>query len=136
MLRRVTHLALCAALCAALGTACRDSRHQATAAGDVSESTKRQSLAQDVAGNAVLRRADSALAARHPWRATVVLAPVLRDPKQRTPAALLLAARAAAGWQGWVEVDRLLAREPWIDSAFGGEARELLARAALDRDAD
>jgi hypothetical protein len=49
---------------------------------------------------------------------------------------LIVAARAAAGWDGWSEVDKLLAKEPWIDGQFGGEARELLTRSALARDAD
>ena len=60
----------------------------------------------------------------------------MRDSTRRTPAALLVAARAAAGWGGWTQVDALLGTAAWIDTSFGGEARELLARSALERDAD
>ena len=61
-----------------------------------------------------------------PRRATQALsAPSLRDAATRTPATVLLAARATAGWDGWAEVDKLLARESWVDSLFDGEAREL-----------
>ena len=64
------------------------------------------------------------------------MAPVLRDPRQRTPAALLVAARAAAGWGGWSEVDKLLARNRGSTPQFDGEARELLTRSAFERGAD
>ena len=84
----------------------------------------------------VLSRAQAAIDSGHPWRATQIVSPALRDPAQRTPAALLVAARAAAGWGGWSEVDRLIGGAPWIDTTFGGEARELLARSALERNAD
>ena len=83
-----------------------------------------------------LARAEAAIEAGHPWRATQIVAPVLRDPQRKTPAALLVAARAAAGWNGWAEVDKLLAAAPWLDSAFDAEGRELLTRAALERDLD
>jgi hypothetical protein len=33
-------------------------------------------------------------------------------------------------------VDRLLAKEPWLDAQFDGEARELLTRSAFERGAD
>src|SRR5947207_8973191 len=122
-------------LCLALATACRDSASQATAAGDVAAGTP-ATLAAEIARNATLRSADSAIAGGHPWRATVLLVPLVRDVRTRTPAATLLAARAAAAWEGWSEVERLLSREPWIDSSFAGEGRELLARAALGRGSD
>ncbi len=83
-----------------------------------------------------LKDAQAALDAGHPWRATQTVSPVLRDPARRSPAAVLLAAKAAAGWGGWSEVDRLLAKEPWIDAQFDGEARELLTRSAFERGAD
>ncbi len=67
----------------------------------------------------------------HPWRVTQQLAPALRDPRTRTPQVVLAAARAAAGWGGWSEVDKLLVNEPWLDTQFDGEGRELLARSAL-----
>src|SRR4051812_10241216 len=81
-----------------------------------------------------LKDAQDAIDHGHPWRATQIVAPLLRTPRTRTPAALIVAARAAAGWSGWSEVDRLLAKEPWIDDQFDGEGRELLARSAFERD--
>lgn len=92
-------------------------------------------LAREISSDPLLRAADSIVRRGHPWRATMMLAPVLRDPGRRTPAVVLLAARAAAGWDGWSEVERLLAGKTWLDE-YGGEARELLARSALSRDAD
>lgn len=80
--------------------------------------------------------ADSALAAGRPFEATRILSPVLDDRGRRTPAAVLLAARAAAGWQGWTLVDRLLSDAPWLDAGFAGAGRELLAKAALARNRD
>lgn len=68
-------------------------------------------------------------------RATRLVMPALRDPARRTPEALLVASRAAAEWGGWPLVDAMLKFEPWISTRFGGEALELLARAALERGA-
>jgi len=83
--------------------------------------------------DSTLIAARAALAAGRPWRATQLLAPVVREPARRTPAAVLLAAEAAAAWEGWDSATRLLSAEPWLDSAFGGRGRVLLARAALAR---
>ena len=93
-------------------------------------------LARAIAQSDLLSRAQAAIDSGHPWRATQLVAPVLRDPVKRTPAAIMVGARAAAGWGGWPEVDRMIGDAAWIDTAFGGEARELLARSALDRNAD
>jgi soluble lytic murein transglycosylase len=78
-----------------------------------------------------VRAAASALRDGQAWRATRLVMPALRNAGRRTPEALLVAARAAASWQGWNEVQRLLAGGSWLDADFGGEGRELLARAAL-----
>jgi soluble lytic murein transglycosylase len=107
------------------------SSHEATASGDVESP-----LGRAIAQSDVLKDAQSLIDRGHPWRATQLLAPLVRDASKRTPPALLVAARAAVGWGGWTEVDKLLARESWIDSQFEGEARELLARSALERGAD
>lgn len=80
-----------------------------------------------------VRAAQVELAEGRAWRATRRVYPALREPARRTPEALLVAARSAAAWRGWTLVNAMLAHEPWIDSRFGGEARELLARAALER---
>ncbi|HEX8850507.1 MAG TPA: hypothetical protein VF761_13330, partial [Gemmatimonadaceae bacterium] len=79
-----------------------------------------------------VRDARAALASGRPWRATLLLTPYLADTTRREPEVVLLAARAAAQWGGWSEVERLLRNERWLDSLERGAGRELLARAALD----
>jgi soluble lytic murein transglycosylase len=93
-------------------------------------------LARAIGQTGDLAKAEAAIDAGHPWLATQIVAPILRDPQRRTPAALVVAARAAAGWGGWAEVDKLLGAAPWVDTAFDAEGRELLTRAALERDLD
>lgn len=85
---------------------------------------------------AIVREAASAIAHGRAYEATRALAPVLADRARRSSEAMLVAAAAAAQWGGWTEVERLLAREPWVDTLYEGRARELLARAALGRGAD
>ncbi|MEX2178565.1 MAG: hypothetical protein WD801_07630, partial [Gemmatimonadaceae bacterium] len=80
-----------------------------------------------------VRAAQVELAEGRAWAATKHVAPALRTSERRTPEAVLVAARAAAGWRGWTMVNALLAYEPWLDSLFHGEGRELLARSALER---
>ncbi|HEX2778273.1 MAG TPA: transglycosylase SLT domain-containing protein, partial [Gemmatimonadaceae bacterium] len=77
-----------------------------------------------------------ALAQGRAWRATRMLTPVLEDPGRRTPDVVLLAAAAAAEWQGWGEVTALLAGQSWLDTLQAGRGRVLLARAALESGAD
>ncbi len=89
-----------------------------------------------VASDSVLRAATRALDEGRPWRATRILSPALDDTVLRTPAVVLTAARAAAGWGGWTEVNRLLADAPWVDSLASGEGRLLLTRSALRRNED
>ncbi len=84
----------------------------------------------------VVQRARAAMNEGRPWRASQLLAPILSDPNRRTPEAVLLAAMAAAQWEGWAQVERLLSQESWIDSLFDGSARVLLARGALARNTD
>ncbi|HUF29165.1 MAG TPA: lytic transglycosylase domain-containing protein, partial [Gemmatimonadaceae bacterium] len=73
----------------------------------------------------------SLLSAGRAWAAYQSLAPALRDSARRTPAVVLTAAQAAAAWGGWAHVDELLGTAPWADTAEGGAAQQLLARAAL-----
>jgi peptidoglycan lytic transglycosylase len=80
--------------------------------------------------------AAEALRQGRPWRATQLIAPVLADSGRRTPDALMVAAAAAAGWEGWREVDELLAGTSWLDSLYEGRGRVLLARASLEQRAD
>ncbi|HEY6829887.1 MAG TPA: transglycosylase SLT domain-containing protein, partial [Gemmatimonadaceae bacterium] len=103
--------------------------------GDLAAETPR-GLARAIGQTGDLAKAEAAIEAGHPWRATQIVAPIVRDPQRRTPAALLVAARAAAGWGGWAEVDKLLGAAPWVDTAFDAEGRDLLTRAALERDLD
>ncbi len=113
--------------------ACGPSR-DAGAAGEVR--SMGGDLAAAIAANDELAEAQADIDRGHPWRATQLLAPVLSNPQRRTPAALIVAARAAAGWSGWPEVERLLASQTWVDAQYEGEGRELLTRAALERDED
>ena len=79
--------------------------------------------------------AGRALAEGLPYRATRLLEPLLSFPGRgpQDPQLVLLAARAAGGWDGWGNVVRLLANEPWLDQLEAGEGRALLARARLER---
>ena len=89
-----------------------------------------------IAGDSLVMRADSLVRAGRHWRATRLLATRLAKPDSAPPGARLVGARAASGWQGWSEVDRLLRGAPWLDSLYGGEGRELLVRSGLSRDQD
>jgi soluble lytic murein transglycosylase len=99
--------------------------------GPSSREVSEGALERPAAGDSVLIDAGHAFQSGQPWRASQILAPALRDSTQRTPERVLLAARAAAAWGGWSQVERLLAGEPWLDSKFDGLGRELLARASL-----
>lgn len=83
-------------------------------------------------GDSLLRIADALLARGEAWHATRAVAPLLERPETRSPEAVLLAARAAAGWEGWSTVSRLLTGQPWLDRADGA-GRALLAHAAVER---
>ncbi|HEX9165737.1 MAG TPA: transglycosylase SLT domain-containing protein [Gemmatimonadales bacterium] len=83
--------------------------------------------------DSVTAAAEAALRAGEAWRATRIIAPLLDQPATRTPEVLLLAARAAAGWDGWATVSRLLANQTWLDREQDGLGRALLARAAVER---
>jgi soluble lytic murein transglycosylase len=84
-----------------------------------------------LAAQSPLASADSALLAGQPWRATQILTPLLADPRTRTPDAVILAARAAAAWEGWPTVRRLLEHETWLDTKFDRLGRRLMAEADL-----
>lgn len=89
-----------------------------------------------IQGDALAAQADSLVRAGRPWRATTLLAARLAAPEAASAEMRLAGARAAAGWDGWTEVDRVLRGAPWLDTQFGGEGRELLARSALERGVD
>ena len=83
--------------------------------------------------DADVQRAQSELADGQATLATRIVIAALRDPDRRTPEALLVAARAAAAWNGWTYVNATLKYEPWLATRFDGEGLELLARSALER---
>lgn len=83
--------------------------------------------------DSITAAAEAALRAGEAWRATRIIAPLLEAPATRTPDVVLLAARAAAGWEGWATVSRLLATQPWLDREQNGLGRALLARAAVEQ---
>lgn len=123
------------AVLAALALGACSSRDKASAAGDVASAGERD-LTRQIAQSDVATAAQSSIDRGHPWQGTQLLAPVLKDPAKRTPVVVIVAARAAAGWDGWPEVEKILAKETWLDSLFDGEGRELLVRASLERGGD
>jgi soluble lytic murein transglycosylase len=90
------------------------------------------------AADSILVSAQAALDRGQPWRASRLLATVLKDSAGRTPERLILAARAARAWGGANDVQHLLERERWLDRLFDGEGHALLAWSALveRRDSD
>ena len=84
-------------------------------------------------GDSLRLEAERALADRRPWKATRTITPLLALPVTRTPETLLLAARAAADWEGWATVIDLLIGQSWLDSRFEGDGRAILARAMVER---
>lgn len=88
-------------------------------------------LAAPMCAQSPLRDIERALDAGQSWQATQLAAPLLARAATRTPEAIILAARAAAGWEGWSTVRSLLEKEPWLDSRFDRLGRRLLAEAAL-----
>jgi soluble lytic murein transglycosylase len=128
MIHGTLHVALLAA-----ALACQQSDRRESA-GDVSV-TIPTSPAPITTADADVRAAQNELAEGRAAHASKIVMPVLRVPERRTPEAVLIAARAAADWGGWQLVRSLLAFEPWLDTRFEGEGHELLARAALERDA-
>ncbi len=87
--------------------------------------------ATPLAAQAPLDSVEAALRAGDAWRATRLLTPALQSEAGRTPAVRIAAARAAAGWEGWSTVERLLAGQDWLDTRFDRLGRRLLAEAAL-----
>ncbi|MBM4187051.1 MAG: hypothetical protein FJ206_07030 [Gemmatimonadetes bacterium] len=86
-------------------------------------------LTPDAAADAARQALDKGL----PWQATRLLAPLVHNPETTAPGSLLLASRAAAQWEGWGTVTRLLIRRPWLDLDSTGEGHALLGRALLER---
>src|ERR1041384_6735000 len=87
--------------------ACSSSR-DAAADGEVAQSPTTAGtptdLARAIAQDNEVAAAQKAIDDGHPWRGPQAFALVLKPPASRPPAALIVAARAAAGWDGWTEV--------------------------------
>ena len=86
---------------------------------------------RDQVPDSILAAATRAIDAGRPWQATRLLAPLTKTASK--PAVRLAAARAAAEWEGWESVERLLEGEPWLDQLEGGAGRGLLGRALVER---
>ena len=98
--------------------------------------TPAQGQSPPTTDSSVVSEAAGALKSGRPYLASRILAPLLSSPAPRDPATTLLAARAAAGWDSWGNVVRLLAGEPWLDQLDAGAGRTLLARARVERSED
>jgi soluble lytic murein transglycosylase len=88
-------------------------------------------VATPLAAQSPFPAADSALGAGQAWHASQLLAPALANPATRTSDIVLLAARAAAAWEGWPTVRRLLEHETWLDTKYDRLGRRLMAEADL-----
>src|SRR3954470_10335109 len=84
--------------------ACTSSR-DGSAAGEVSQQGENE-LERAIAADPALRSAQQQITSGHPWKATLALAPRLAA-QHRDPATVMVAARAAAEWGGWTEVEKL-----------------------------
>ncbi|HEU0013540.1 MAG TPA: lytic transglycosylase domain-containing protein [Longimicrobium sp.] len=78
-------------------------------------------------------RARGHLEADRPWAAWKELRDHVEDPDDAPQQVALLAARAAAGWDGWSQVRRLLEGRHWLAERGRGEGAFLLARAEEER---
>ncbi|HEU4881044.1 MAG TPA: transglycosylase SLT domain-containing protein [Longimicrobium sp.] len=76
-----------------------------------------------------MRDAEGNLEAGRPWAAWKQLRGYVKDPADAPDAVVLTAARAAAGWDGWSHVRRLLEGRDWLAERSRGEGMYLLARA-------
>jgi soluble lytic murein transglycosylase len=86
-----------------------------------------------IAQDSVLAEVEDALRRGAAWHATELLQPLLRSHPD-DPRVVIGAARAAAGWQGWPTVRRLLGQRSWLGDRFDAVGYRLLADAALAED--
>lgn len=75
-----------------------------------------------------VREAQGHLDAGRPWAAWKQLRGYVKDPADAPETIVLTAARAAAGWDGWSHVRRLLQGRDWLAERGRGEGLYLLAR--------
>jgi soluble lytic murein transglycosylase len=64
-------------------------------------------------------------------RASLILREYLSVQSDSTPSAILLAARAEAGWGDWERVHQLLAGRSWLDGVAAGDGWNLLGRSQI-----
>ena len=131
MRRRICIFALA---CAWPSLACAQTSDTTVAAATLPVVDLSRGVSAALPADPAVARADSLVRAGRAWRATVLLAPQLRTPGSASASVRLVGARAAAAWRGWTEVERILRDATWLDTELEGEGRELLARAALERD--
>jgi soluble lytic murein transglycosylase len=65
-------------------------------------------------------------------RASLILGEYLAASTDSTPSAVMLAARAAAGWGDWERVRQLLAGQSWLDRIGSGYGWSLLGRSQVE----
>ena len=69
------------------------------------------------------------LNAERPWAAWTLLREHVNDPTSAPATTIFLAAKGAAGWGGWGQVEELLGGREWLDRMGEGEGWFLLGRA-------
>ncbi|MEO8479034.1 MAG: lytic transglycosylase domain-containing protein [Gemmatimonadota bacterium] len=91
-------------------------------------------LAAPIAAQSVaLDEVETALRSGANWHATELLQPAL-ESGSTTPEIVIAGARAAAGWDGWPTVTRLLGTRDWLGTRFDALGYRLLTDAALAED--
>ena len=93
--------------------------------------------AAEIARSAPVKQAQAEIDQGHPWRATQLMATVLRDPRDSVPGRVARggARRSRMGRvAGGGEAD--CPRRPWLDSRVRGRGARALTRSALERGAD
>lgn len=80
-----------------------------------------------------VREAEGHLQAGRPWAAWKELRRFVSKPADAPDQVVLVAARSAAGWDGWSQVRRLLEGRDWLARRGGGEGLYLLGRAHAAR---
>jgi soluble lytic murein transglycosylase len=80
-----------------------------------------------------VRQAEGHLEAGRPWAAWKELRTFVQEPADAPERVVLAGARAAAGWDGWSQVRRLLEGRDWLAERGRGEGLYLLGRAYADK---
>jgi len=91
-----------------------------------------ESTAARAARREVPESARRAIAEKRYFHATLILREYMASVSDTTAEALLLAARAEAGWGDWENVERLLAGRPWLDTEADALGWNLLGRSLYE----